>query len=193
MRIKVTGRQIDIGDALRTHVREAIEEIAAKYAEEQRPTDATVIFSRDAAAFKCEATLHLSSGMVAVAHGSAHEIYAAFDQCAERLEKQLRRYKRRLKDHHRGRDKAGEVLAAPAATPAEADHEADEAESGPLIVAEEVAEVPAMTVGEAVTALEQAGVTLLVFRNEVHKGVNVVYRRADGNFGWINPQLAAAE
>ena len=98
MRLIVSGHGLKVGDELRTRVTRLIETSEAKYAE--RPTDATVTFSRDGSAFECELTMHLSTGMSAQAHASSQDIFVAFKQAYERLEKQLRRYKRRLKDHH---------------------------------------------------------------------------------------------
>ena len=99
MRYQISGKQIDIGDALQAHVKSELGETVEKYS--QRPTDATVAFSRNAHEFVCETTVHLSTGLTAAARGSANEIYAAFDACREKMDKQLRRYKRRLKDHHK--------------------------------------------------------------------------------------------
>ena len=101
MLYQISGKQIDIGAALQTHVKSVVDAIASKYAE--RPTDASVIFSRSSNEFVCEVSVHLSTGLTAQAKAHDHEIYAAFDAAAEKLEKQLRRYKRRLKDHHKER------------------------------------------------------------------------------------------
>ena len=101
MNFQVSGRQIDIGEALQTHVRTELTSVVEKYA--GRPTDAQVVFSRDAHEFCCEATVHLSTGISTTAKAHATEIYAALDAAVEKLDKQLRRYKRRLKDHHRDR------------------------------------------------------------------------------------------
>ena len=101
MRYQISGKQIDIGEALQTHVKAELGEVVEKYA--QRPTDAMVVFSRSAHENVCEATIHLSTGLTATAKGHAPEIYAAFEACRERLDKQLRRYKRRLRDHHNRR------------------------------------------------------------------------------------------
>jgi len=189
MRYQISGHQIDIGDALQSHVKTELSEVVAKYAE--RPTDATVIFSRNAHEYACEAVVHLSTGLTAQAKAHATEIYAAFDACAAKMEKQLRHYKRRLKDHHRDRKQPVEVAAAPAyvlAHPKD-DEEREEPESlQPMIIAEMETRVPALSVGEAVMQMELAGAPILVFRNEGHNGVNVVYRRDDGNIGWIDPQ-----
>ncbi len=189
MRYQISGHQIDIGDTLQTHVETELSAVVAKYAE--RPTDATVIFSRNAHEYVCEAVVHLSTGLTAQAKAHATEIYAAFDSCAAKMEKQLRRYKRRLKDHHRTRKEPVEVLAAPSYILArsEEEDEANEPESlQPMIIAEMETRVPALSVGEAVMQMELAGAPILVFRNEGHNGVNVVYRRDDGNIGWIDPQ-----
>ena len=102
MRYQITGKQIDIGEALQTHVRDSLGEVIGKYA--GRPTDATVVFSKSAHEFVCEAIVHLSTGLTAQAKAHATDIYASFDGCAEKMDKQLRRYKRRLKDHHKDRD-----------------------------------------------------------------------------------------
>jgi ribosomal subunit interface protein len=191
MRYQISGHQIDIGDALQSHVKTELGEAVAKYAE--RPTDATVIFSRNAHEYVCEAVVHLSTGLTAQAKANATDIYAAFDACASKMEKQLRRYKRRLKDHHRDRKQPVEVSAAPSYILAhreeEEDGETSEPDSlQPMIIAEMETRVPALSVGEAVMQMELAGAPILVFRNEGHNGVNVVYRREDGNIGWIDPQ-----
>ena len=187
MRYKISGRQIDVGDALQTHVKSELGQTVEKYS--QRPTDATVVFSRNAYEFLCEATVHLSTGLTASAKGGATEIYAAFEACREKMDKQLRRYKRRLKDYHRERTEPVEfdeasmyVLAANGGS------EGAEPESlQPMIIAEMETNVPSVSVGEAVMQMELAGSQMLVFRNEKHGGVNVVYRRDDGNIGWIDP------
>ncbi len=110
MRYQITGKQIDIGEALQTHVQTELGAVVQKYA--GRPTDATVIFSKSAHEFVCEATVHLSTGLTATAKAHATEIYAAFDACSEKIDKQLRRYKRRLKDHHKDRAEPVELFGA---------------------------------------------------------------------------------
>ncbi|MFO7757618.1 MAG: ribosome-associated translation inhibitor RaiA [Roseovarius sp.] len=187
MRYQISGKQIDVGEALQTHVSEELGNVIAKYAE--RPTDATVVFSKDASTFLCEAIVHLSTGLTAQASAKSHEIYAAFDACCDKMEKQLRRYKRRLKDHHRDRSQPVELFGASsyilAANGAEAESEPESLQ--PIIVAEMETQVPSLSVGEAVMQMELAGAPLLVFRKEGKETVNVVYRREDGNIGWIDP------
>lgn len=188
MRYQISGKQIDIGDALQTHVKESLGAAVQKYAE--RPTDATIIFSRSGHEHVCEATVHLSTGMTASAKASDHEIYASFDQCCDKMEKQLRRYKRRLKDHHTKRSEPIEHMIGSsyilAGSEGEDDSEPDSLQ--PMIIAEMEARIPSLSVGEAVMQMEFAGAPVLVFRNEGHDGLNVVYRREDGNVGWIDPR-----
>lgn len=187
MRYQISGKQIDIGAALQTHVQNALGEVVGKYA--QRPTDANVVFSRSAHEYVCETTIHLSTGLTAQAKAHATEIYAAFEACCEKMEKQLRRYKRRLKDHHRDRAEPVELFGA--SSYILASNESDVAEEPdslqPMIVAEMETKIPSLSVGEAVMQMELAGAPVLVFRNENKDGLNVVYRRDDGNIGWIDP------
>lgn len=187
MRYQITGKQIDIGNALQTHVESELGEIVQKYAE--RPTDANIVFSKSAHEYVCEATVHLSTGLTAQAKAHATEIYAAFDGCAHKMEKQLRRYKRRLKDHHRDRAEPVELFGASSYILASEDvSDTGEPDSlQPIIVAEMETQIPSLSVGEAVMQMELAGAPVLVFRNEAKNGVNVVYRRDDGNIGWIDP------
>ncbi|MCM2561864.1 ribosome-associated translation inhibitor RaiA [Lutimaribacter sp. EGI FJ00015] len=187
MRYQITGKQIDIGEALQTHVKDELGSTIAKYA--GRPTDGTVVFSKSGHEFVCEAVVHLSTGLTAQAKASAHEIYAAFDGCNAKMDKQLRRYKRRLKDHHRERAEPVELMNAPSYILAsEKDGDESEPESlQPIIIAEIETRIPALSVGEAVMQMELAGAPVLVFRNEGKEGLNVVYRREDGNIGWIDP------
>ncbi|MCE8005447.1 ribosome-associated translation inhibitor RaiA [Aestuariivita sp.] len=187
MRYQISGKQIDIGAALQTHVQTELGSIIEKYAE--RPTDANIVFSKSAHEFVCEATIHLSTGLTAQAKAHATEIYAAFDACSDKMEKQLRRYKRRLKDHHRDRVEPVELFGASsyilASEDAGEDTEPDSLQ--PIIVAEMQTQIPSLSVGEAVMQMELAGAPVLVFRNESKDGLNVVYRRDDGNIGWIDP------
>jgi ribosomal subunit interface protein len=189
MRIQVSGKQIDIGDALREHVEVKLSEVVGKYAD--RAVEAVVTFSRDRHDFIADSSVHLPTGLTAQARARADGIYACFEATMDRLEKQLRRYKRRLKDHHRNREFPIEATGAPSYILASGDEHAEDAEPEtlqPIIVAEMETKVPFLSVGEAVMQMELAGAGLLVFRNDAHGGVNVVYRRDDGNIGWIDPR-----
>ncbi|ROU03054.1 ribosome hibernation-promoting factor, HPF/YfiA family [Histidinibacterium lentulum] len=188
MRYQISGKQIDIGAALQTHVETELGTTLGKYA--GRPTDAMVVFSKSGHEYVCEAVVHLSTGLTAQAKGSATEIYAAFDSATEKMDKQLRRYKRRLKDHHKERAQPVETLGAASyiLAPREEEDDLPEGEIDPMIIAEMETPIPSLSVGEAVMQMELAHAPLLVFRNEGHSGINVVYRRDDGNIGWIDPR-----
>lgn len=188
MRYQISGKQISIGEALQTHVKQELGEVVAKYA--HRPTDANVIFSKSAHEFVCEATVHLSTGLTATAKSHANEIYAAFDACNAKMEKQLRRYKRRLKDHHKDRAEPVELFGGSSYILA-SDQDNEDSEPAtlqPMIIAEMEAKIPSLSVGEAVMQMELAGAPVVVFRNDSKHGLNVVYRREDGNIGWIDPE-----
>ncbi len=187
MRTQISGKQIDVGNALQIHVADGLAAVMEKYA--QNPTDATVVFSRDAHNYVCEALVHLPSGLTAQAKASAGEIYAAFEACRDKMEKQLRRYKRRLKDHHRDRVQPVEFGGASGYVLAGGSQEEEAEPEGlqPIIIAEMEMRIPKLSAGEAVMQMELASAPVLVFRNERHGGVNVVYRRDDGNIGWIDP------
>lgn len=188
MRYHISGKQIDIGEALTTHVKSELGELVEKYA--QRPTEVSVVFSRMAHEFVCEAEIHLSTGLSAQARGHATEIYPAFESCREKMDKQMRRYKRRLRNHRLDRTEPVEFGGGSSyiLAPSEEVEDAEATSLQPIVIAEMEAKIPSITVGEAVMQLELAGQKLLVFRNEGHGGVNVVYRRDDGNIGWIDPR-----
>jgi ribosomal subunit interface protein len=189
MRIQVSGKQIDIGEALRNHVQDRLIDAVGKYFD--RPVEAIIVFSRDRHEFIADSSVHLPTGITVQAKAKADEIYASFEVAVERMEKQLRRYKRRLKDHHRSREFPIEAAGAQSYILAGGrdDEEGSEPESlQPVIVAEMETKVPFLSVGEAVMQMELAGAPLLVFRNDAHGGVNVVYLRDDGNIGWIDPR-----
>jgi ribosomal subunit interface protein len=188
MQIQVNGKQIDVGDALRSHVTERLTGAVTKYYD--RAVDAQVTFSKEGHEFRTDCTLHLSTGMRLHAHSSSSDIYAAFEGAVERLEKRLRRYKRRLKDHHaQAAREALPMQEAPSYVIA-ADEEEEVAEDlQPVIIAETRTPVRTLTVGEAVMVMDFEELPALVFRNRAHGGINVVYRRADGNIGWIDPAV----
>ncbi len=191
MDIRISGKQIDVGSALRTHVAENLVAAVGKYFD--RPVNANVVFSRNGHEFKCDSSVHLSTGLTAQAHAVNGEIYAAFDQATDRIEKQLRRYKRRLKDHHRQRQNPIELIEAQSYVLRGHDEEAEEAEEAevngmqPVIVAEMTTDIKSLTVGEAVMQMELAHSPFLMFKNDANGRINIVFQRDDGNVGWIDP------
>lgn len=185
MHIQVSGKHMDVGAALTSHVEDRLLEVVTKYSE--RPVEGNVTFSKDGHEFVCDASVHLSTGLHTQAKGRANDVYDCFEGALSRMEKQLRRYKRRLKDHHKTRDVPIESFAEPSyvlSTGAEEEPETLQ----PIIVAEMETKVQTLSVGEAVMQMELSGESMLVFRNVQHGGVNVVHTRDDGNVGWIDPR-----
>ena len=192
MHLTVTGKQIDTGDALRRHVEASLGSILGKYF--KTAIEAHVVFSKEAHLIRAEVSVHIGRGIVVNAGAAATEVYAAYDAAAERIAKQLRRYKRRLRDHHakarepsETSERARDYVLAPIAEEAD-----EEVGGGPTVVAEMSAELPNLTVGEAVMRMDLADASVLLFRNRSHGELNLVYRRADGNIGWIDPELDPA-
>ncbi len=191
MHIQVNGKHIDVGESLSAHVEEHLTAAVAKYFD--RPADAVVTFSKDGHNFRCDSTVHLATGLKAQSSATAGDIYAAFDQGAERIEKQIRRYKRRLKDHHQKRANPIDAHEVPAYVLDAQTSEAEEPETlQPVIVAEMKHPVQVLSVGEAVMQMEFADKSFLIFRHDTTERVNLVYRRDDGNIGWIDPASAAS-
>ena len=186
MRTQINGKQIDVGAALTEHVEKHLKTSVGKYSEQ--PVDANVTFSKDGHEFVCDISVHLSTGLNAQAKGRAGDVYDSFEGAVNRLETQLRRYKRRLKDHHKDRIDPIEAMGVPSYVLASGS-DADEPETlQPVIVAEMETKVQTLSVGEAVMQMELSGANMLVFRNTTHGGVNVVHTRDDGNIGWIDPR-----
>ncbi|WP_026381660.1 ribosome hibernation-promoting factor, HPF/YfiA family [Afifella pfennigii] len=189
MALKISGKNVDIGDALRTRIESTVEAAVKKYFDGGYSGHVTVC--KNARNFHTECAVHLDTGVVLEANADNPDANGSFDDAAERLEKRLRRYKRRLKDHHK-RHVSPKQAAAEASTfviaPPHEEEEIGE-EYAPAIVAETTTEIKRMTVSSAVLALDMTDAPVIVFRNHSHGGVNVVYRRRDGHFGWIDPVL----
>ncbi|MEX0921565.1 MAG: ribosome-associated translation inhibitor RaiA [Rhodovibrionaceae bacterium] len=194
MQLSIQGRQIDVGDAFRHHVEGSLTSIFDKYFGD--PIEASVTLSRVAHLYHAGLSVHIGRGMQLQASGEADEVYPAYDMAAERLAKRLRRYKRRLRDHHKAMQEsevmeAQQYILAAQPGPEDADAENDdapEADDTPVVIAEMAAEIPSLTVSEAVMRLDLAEAPALLFRNRAHGGLNMIYRRPDGNLGWVDPR-----
>ena len=185
MELSVVGKQIDIGEALRSHVEANFAAAISKYFD--RPGRGHVTFSREGQSFRCDCAVHFDSGILMQSTAVAPEIYASFEAACEHMEKRVRRYKRRLKKHHNNRQHDAETITASAYVIASEPEGQDETEdTEPLIIAETTTDVKLLTVGEAVMQMDLADSSALIFRNSAHGGINVVYRRPDGNIGWID-------
>ncbi|WP_417671686.1 ribosome hibernation-promoting factor, HPF/YfiA family [Roseibium sp.] len=192
MALRISGKNVDVGDALRTHVTDRVEDALSKYFDGGYTGHVTL--SREGAGFKSECTLHLDTGIVLQVSAQAQEPRQSFDLAADKIEKRLRRYKRKLKDHHgphgNGREDfeaASYVLASPE------EEEEVPVDYNPLVIAETSAKVKTLTVGMAVMELDLSEAPVVLFKNAANGEVNVVYRRSDGNIGWIDPALVAKQ
>jgi ribosomal subunit interface protein len=188
MQIKITGKNLDIGDALRTHVEQRIHADVVKYFD--GIVSCLVIVSKQRSGFECEITLHLRTGLDLNAHGDGGDAHSAVDLAIEHLEKRLRRYKRRLKNHHLDRQEP--VIAMSAASyilqAEDSDSTKEEPEDlNPVIIAESTASIDELSVGEAVMKLDFTHEPFVLFRNGKNGSLNVVYKRKDGNVGWVDP------
>ncbi|MCO5091630.1 ribosome-associated translation inhibitor RaiA [Bosea sp. (in: a-proteobacteria)] len=189
MSLRISGKNLDVGEALRGQAEERVAAAVSKYYEGGYQGHVTV--DKDGSAFRTDGVLHLSSGITLEASATAHDAYASLDKMAERIEKRLRRYKRRLKDRSggNGRDAGIAIPSYVIAAPADDIEEFDGAAGGdnPVIVAESTKSLHVMTVGDAVAELDLTGAPVIVFRHAGNDRMNIVYRRRDGNIGWIDP------
>ena len=189
MPLRISGKNINIGDALRTHVSERLNAATGKYFDGSVAGHVTI--EPEGSGYRTDCTLHLASGVTLQAEGRAQEVYASFDQTAARIESRLRRYKRKLKDRNGGypRDRAkGEpihytVLSAPD----EVEDAPSEHDFMPAVIAESDKLLQKLSVSAAVLELDLTGAPVLAFRHATSDRVNVIYRRLDGNIGWIDP------
>jgi ribosomal subunit interface protein len=197
MRVQVSGKHVDVGEALRDKVEEEVTAAIGKYFE--RGGDAEVVVSRDGFNFRVDCGVTLASGQQLQSHGLAADAHSAFGQALAKVETRIRRYKRRLKSHAvAATAKAAEtaallVLRAPSED-LDDDWDNADAEAPPaaVIIAETEAPLKTITVSMAVMELDLSGAQTIVFRNAAHGGLSVVYRRPDGNIGWIDPQRTGA-
>lgn len=191
MHVTVAGKQVETGDALKVHVRDGLDTITRKYFD--HALEANVTFHRNRAQFACDINLKAGRGLTMRAEGEGPDAHRAFDEAAGHLAKRLRRYRRRVNEHARSaapeRDTAPPLGRERILVAIEEEEEAPAA-NGPdhgAIVAEHPTEIAMLTVGEAVMRMDLAQVPVLMFRNSTTRAINVVYRRGDGNVGWIDP------
>jgi ribosomal subunit interface protein len=195
MRVQVAGRQVDVGEALKSRIEDELSHSVEKYFA-SRPADAVVTVSRDGPFFEVDCVVHLDSGINLQVEAQGADAHAAFTAALDKMETRIRRYKRKLKNHHNGHKTplVAETAAAYVLAATDDESELDEAEgavsldAAPLVVAETQVKVPTLTVSMAVLQLDLASEPALLFRNAGHGGLNLVYRRADGNIGWVDPQ-----
>lgn len=189
MDIRVSGHQMETGAALQRHVNERLTATVEKYF--SRALSSHVTFGKaPAGAFSCDIVTHVMQGLILKAHGAAQDAHLALDQAAEKIDKQLRRYKRRLQDRHeqaahvmREEEAAYTILAAPD----EGDEDVSSADP-PMIIAETTADIPQSSVADAVMMLDLRDTNAMLFKNAGTGRHNMVYRRRDGSIGWVEPR-----
>lgn len=186
MHLTVKGKQLDVGDALKAHVADSLNGIFGKYFGDA--IDATVVLSREAHLYRAQVSVHVGRGILLQGQADADQPYTAFDGAAGRLGKRLRRFKRRLRDHHRAEIEMQRVQHYVLAPETESEEEPASIDGTPVVIAEMASEIPTLAVGEAVMRLELTDEGAIMFRNRAHGGLNMVYRRTDGNVGWVDPR-----
>ena len=204
MQVQVSGKHVDVGDALGSRISQELEDGVGKYFE-RGGENAEVVVSKDGHGFKVDCWVRLASGEVIVTSGSGGDAHGAFTESLDKLEKRVRRYKRRLKNHHAGPkglspEKTEMAAADVARTMVFRDPDLvedddfgdagapDELPPVGMVIAESQSEIRTITVGRAVLELDMTGYPIVLFRNAAHGGLSVVYRRPDGNVGWIDPE-----
>lgn len=189
MQLTVKGKQLDVGDALRSHIESQLTSVVEKYF--SRPIEASVVVSKDAHLYRSDMIVHVGRNIHLNATAEADAPYPACDAAIDRIGKRLRRYKRRLKDHNRDAGSAGEILAAASyvleAEPEETTENYAEPDQ-PMVIAEMRTPIETLTVTQAVMRLDLGDLPALMFHNSAHGGLNMIYRRKDGNIGWLDPQ-----
>jgi len=186
MEIRVSGHQMATGSALQEHATDRLNAISEKFF--SRALSSAVTFGKaPAGAFACDIVLHVNQGLILKSHGQAQDAHQAFEQAADKVEKQLRRYKRRLKDRHEQADHAMREEDAAYTVFDVGDPEAEEAPDAPPVIAETRTDIPEVSVADAVMLLDLRHTNALFFKNAGTGRHNMVYRRADGSIGWVEP------
>jgi ribosomal subunit interface protein len=196
MQIHVSGKGIDVGEALRTHIEQRLEQVVTKYID--RVTSASAVISKESHLFRIDINGNLGThaGLVVKSTATGVDVYAACDAALDKIEKQLRRYKRKISNHHKLSHGGAEAAFMPGKakkyilSPDAGEHE-DALPKG-VVIAEKAAEIGTMTVSEAVMQMDLQDLPALMFYNASHGGLNVVYRRADGNISWLDPEAQKA-
>jgi ribosomal subunit interface protein len=185
MQLSVKGKQLDVGDAFRAYASDSLTRILGKYFGDA--IEVGVTLSREGHRHRAVVAAHVGRGIQIQAQGEADDPYPAFDTAAEHLAKRLRRHKRRLRDHHKNGTHVASLPAQQYILAGESEMAAD-GDGAPAVIAEMATEISSLTVSEAVMRLDLGDLPALLFRNGAHGGLNMIYRRPDGNIGWIDPR-----
>lgn len=190
MTLRVSGKNVDIGESLRSHAEQRVGEALDKYFTGAFKGHATV--EKEGIGFRTECALHLGTGITVQAVGAAQDPYLSVDQAIDRIEKQLRRYKRRLRDHNNAEARTDVSEGTYRVLEALDEDVEVPVDYHPVVIAESTKPLKTLSVGDAVQELDLTGASFVLFRNAADGGFNVVYRRDDGNIGWVDPTLGNA-
>lgn len=196
MQIQIKGQHIDVGNSLRSHVEEHLKKSIGKYFD--RAVDAEVFFSKQGHEFRTTIVVNEGTGKGTMirSQGDNTDVYASFDEALEHIEKQLRRYKRKLKNHHKNHiddfERVEAMMEASKFVISNADDKEEAEDDAPLIIAEKPTRIERLTVSDAVMKMNLADLPALMFINKKTGALNVVYHRKDGNISWVDPKLEAA-
>lgn len=194
MTLQVTGKNVEAGDAFKEYITDKLSDSLEKYIGPE--ISGHIRLEKERGRFRTDCSIRLKTGLLLESHGEAADAYASADAAVERMDKRLRRYKRRLKSHHNGRGKPGAEFPTPDYTVRADEEEADAAaplSEQPVIIAEAERSIRELPVSEAVMQLDLTERSFFVFRNAAHGGLNIVYRRSDGHIGWIDAKGADAK
>jgi len=187
MQVQITGKNVDVGDALKSHITARLDQDVAKYFDDDASGHVTV--AKEGGEFRSDCSLILRSGINLQSRGQSGDAYASFDIAAEKLEKRLRRYTRRLKNHRKQHSSPVKTMDFPVFVISSDDDAEDIAtDDGPLIIAETSTEIQDLTVSQAVMKMDISDMPFVIFRHGKNQSLNIVYRRDDGNIGWIDPE-----
>ena len=187
MALRVSGKNMDVGETLRTTAQNRLDDIVGKYFD--GGYEGHVTLEKEGVGYRCELVLHLDTGAILRAHAQAGDANSAFQDTADHIEKRLRRYKRKLKSRRKKGSSVADVVAQSYVLDSPDTSEEVDEDFSPPIIAQSAASLLRMSVGEAVMELDLSHSDVQVFLNAGHGGMNVVYRRADGNIVWIDPEL----
>jgi len=187
MALRVSGKNIDVGDSLRSSAQERLDAIISKYFD--GGYEGHLTFEHEGSGYRSDLVLHLDTGAVLRAHAQAGDATSSFQITADHIEKRLRRYKRKLKSRRKRGESVAEIIAQSYVLDSPDTHEEVAEDFSPPIIAQSASSLNRMSVGEAVMELDLSQSDVQVFLNAGHGGMNVVYRRADGNIVWIDPEL----
>lgn len=192
MQISVSGKGMDVGESLRSHIEKGLEQGVSKYID--RVTSIQAVVTKEAHRFRIDihGNLGTHAGMVVRAHSIGDDVYATFDGCLEKIEKQLRRYKRKITNHHKLSGAGPEKSPVRGKKYVLKPEVGEQEEGAAAVIAEKPTDIDTLTVSEAVMRMDLQELPALMFYNAAHGRINVVYRRNDGNISWVDPEGAAA-